>query len=380
MTDLVVLHVLEAIETGCARHVVDVVRHTKGVRHHVAAPLERVGGVTDRAAAESIVAAGGEMHRIEMRRSLVSSRNPAALVQLHRLVKELAPDIVHGHSSIGGALGRLASLRSGAQRVYTPNALAVGRAVTFAERQLARITDAVVAVSPSEADDMVHRGIAPAARITIIPNGIDLDPPEPRDLRGLLGIGPAAPLIATMGRIGWQKASDQFVLAAAELADSHPEAEFLLIGDGPDRASVLALAEDLLGARFHWLRELPGAAAYLHDVTVFALPSRFEGGPYAPLEAIRSGVPVVLSDAAGNRDVIENQRSGLLVRAEDPSALARAMQELLDDPQRREELAAEARHRLRSQFDVRQMGVLLRSLYQQVRRPKSQESDGGLTN
>ncbi len=114
----------------------------------------------------------------------------------------------------------------------------------------------------------------------------------------------------------------------------------MLIGDGPLRHDIEDLVKACgLAPVFHWLPELHDAAAYLHDLTVFALPSRFEGGPYSPLEAIRAGVPVVLSDVVGNRDVIEQRRSGLLVPPDDPGRLAEAILELLSDPPAAADLA-----------------------------------------
>src|SRR5207253_2530716 len=86
-----------------------------------------------------------------------------------------------------------------------------------------------------------------------------------------------------------------------------------------------------LGSRFHQIAFLANVSASLGQLDVFVLASRFEGGPYAPLEAMRAGTPVVLSDVVGNRDVVEHRRSGLLVPPADAEALATAIAELLSD-------------------------------------------------
>ena len=362
------MHVLEAIESGCARHVVDIVRTTTGIRHHVAAPVERVGGVTDRQAAARITAAGGQMHRIEMRRSVTSPRNAVALAQLRRLVRRLRPDVIHGHSSIGGALGRVVASGTTAARVYTPNALASGALAGRVETLLGRATDVLIAVSESERDDLLGRRLVDPDRLVMIPNGIEVDPPPERDLRATIGLDRQTPLVGTMGRIIEQKAHDHFALAAAQIARRDSRVHFVLIGDGPDRTAIVRMARDALGPRFHWIAELPDAAAYLHDLDVFVLTSRFEGGPYAPLEAMRAGVPVVLTDVRGNRDVVEDGRSGRLVPFGDPAAVADAVGDLLGDAEARSRLVRAGQERVRASFDVRVMGARLSELYSLVRR------------
>ena len=146
------LHVLEAIEGGTARHLVDLVRTAAGIEHHVAIPWRRVGGLTDTAAAGRMAAAGAVVHVVEMRRSPLRPRNLAALAGLAGLVRRVRPDVVHGHSSMGGALGRVAGTAARLPRVYTPNGLAQGRAALGVERLLGPLTDRLVATSASEAD------------------------------------------------------------------------------------------------------------------------------------------------------------------------------------------------------------------------------------
>ena len=108
------------------------------------------------------------------------------------------------------------------------------------------------------------------------------------------------------------------------------------------------------------------------------LASRFEGGPYTPLEAMRAGVPVVLTDVVGNRDAIEDGRSGVLVLPESPQASADAVVALLRDPDRRAELAGGGTAQV-GRFDVARMGATYDALYAELsalrrraRRPRSQ--------
>jgi glycosyltransferase involved in cell wall biosynthesis len=361
---LVVLHVLEALESGCARHVVDVVAHTPGVRHVVAVPSERVGGVTDRHAVGRIEAAGGTVHVVEMRRRPHDAHNVAALARLHRLVATLRPDVVHGHSSIGGVLARVVGTvgRVRPARVYTPNGLAAGRGPTAVERALGPLTDALVAVSASERAEVLRRRLVPDDRLHVVANGIEPVAPAPVGIRSLVDVPAGVPIVGSMGRLAPQKAPEVLVEAFRIVADEAPDAHFVLIGDGPQAAEVDAAARRL-GGRFHRIPSVPDAARYLGDLDVFVLTSRFEGGPYAPLEAMRAGVAVVLTDVVGSADTVEHGRTGLLSPPDDPSGTAAAVLRLLRDPDERARLAAAGHRAVVDRFDVARMGRALRAVY-----------------
>ncbi len=371
-----VLHVLEAIEAGVARHVTDVVGHVDA-EHHVLVPPERVGGFTDLAAFEGMEAAGARVHLQPMRRSVVDHRNVAAMVAARRLIRRSRPDVVHGHASIGGAIARVAATGTSAARVYTPNSLLPGRAATMAERQLGRLTDGLVAVSATEAELIARLRIVPPERITVIPNGIDLAAPAGggAGLRSTLGIDPAAPLVGSIGRLAPQKAPEVFVRACARIARGVPAARFVLIGDGPLRSLVESEVRGAgLEESFVLIPGMQRAAAAMAELDVLALASRYEAGPYVPLEAMRAGTPVVLTDVVGNRDTVVDGESGLIVPPDDPEALAAAALRLLEDGTLRERLVEGGRARLAERFDVRMMAKALGELYRSVASARRRKS------
>lgn len=365
------LHVLEALEGGTARHLVDLVRNATGTDHEVVLPPRRVGGVTDEAATGKLVAAGATVHQLPMRRTPWSPGNAAALARLTRLVRRIRPDVVHGHSSIGGLLARLAATGTGRPVVYTPNGITDVSAGRFVERRLAKRTDRLVAVSESEAQEAVALGLARPDGVLTIPNGIELDAPPAIDLRDRLGIAPEAPLIGSVARLVPQKAPVELVAACAAVHARVPGARFVLIGDGALAPEVDAAIEasGLVGV-LHRIPVLEGAAGALGDLDVFLLTSRFEGGPYTPLEAMRAGTPVVLTDVVGNRDAVVHRRTGLLVPPGDPDAAALAVVTLLRDPAARAELVEAARVRLVERFDVRRMGSRYDVLYRSLTGPR----------
>ena len=358
------LQVLEAMEGGTARHLVDIVRHTTGIRHVVVIPERRIGGLTDRDALLVLRAAGADVHLVSMTRRPIGVANARAASAIRQLVGARRPDIVHAHSSIAGVLCRTVLAGSGVPVVYTAHGVAVGRVPCLVERALGPRAARWIAVSASEAESRDSLGLARPERIRMIPNGIERDPPEPRPLRDRLGVGADAHVVGFAARLLPQKAPEVFLAVWAEIARADPEAHAVVIGDGPQAPLVRAAVARGAG-RLTWLPELPALAAHLHDLTVLCLTSRFEGGPYVPLEAMRVGVPVVLTDVVGNRDVV-SPGTGLLVPPDDPAAVAAAVVALLRDPERRAALAVAGRVRVTDHFSVAASAAALVALYREV--------------
>jgi glycosyltransferase involved in cell wall biosynthesis len=364
-----VLHVLEALGGGTAKHLIDVVTHTTAVRHEVAVPRRRVRWLSDDQAVDSLAAAGAVVHIVEMRREPAHPFNLGAMAQVRRLIHSRRPDIVHAHSSVGGAVGRIAATGTGAARMYTANGVATGRVSLTLERVLARLTDHTVAVSESEGQRMLELGLAQPATLTVIPNGIDLARPAHRTmrLRDDFGIPHGVPLVGGLARLVPQKSPEIFVRACALVARRHPDAHFLLIGSGVLEKRVRAEIQRLgLAARFHLHPEFDSPSSVLDELDVFLSTSRFEGGPYAPLEAMRAGVPVVLTDVVGNRDVVEHGVTGFLAPIDDVDGLAEWVDRLVADSRLKKSVTEAATKRLTARFDARAMGAALGDLYLRV--------------
>jgi glycosyltransferase involved in cell wall biosynthesis len=265
-------------------------------------------------------------------------------------------------------MARLATIGLSVPVVYTPHALSRSRWALAAERLLASRADRLIAVSESERAFMLAHRLAEERKIAVIPNGIELRPPPPLQtpLRDRLGIGAQTMLIGCVGRLTWQKAPEVFVSACSIMADRLPDAHFVLIGSGPLQSLVeKAIRVTGIENRFHLLPALPGAAAALPELDVYVLPSRFEGGPYTPMEAMRAGTAVVVTGVAGNRDLVEHWVSGLVVPPDEPYALATAVLTVLNDAGLRERLVSGARQSVK-RFAVHSMAESTASLYREL--------------
>lgn len=367
-----VLHVTQGVGGGITRHIADIVANTEGIEHRLAVPPASTslgsGAAYDEPALSAMIQRGVQIDHVQMRRTTADLRNVWSVIRLRRLIRRINPSLVHAHSSIAGALVRLANLPPVVPIVYTPNGLTTERIGRAVERMLGGMASRLVAVSESEAERARDWGVVSPDRLVVIPNGIDVEaPPRGPDIRALLEIPPGTPLIGTMMRLVPQKAPEEFVRVVGAVAKRRPDAHFVLIGMGPlqDRVDD-EVSRQGIGSRFHQLPHLENASSVLDQLNVFVLPSRFEGGPYAPLEAIRAGTAVVLSDVVGNTDVVEHGTSGMLVGFGQTEEMADVVITLLDDPALRTSMAGAARERLLAKFDARQMGAAVQRLYDEV--------------
>ncbi len=214
---------------------------------------------------------------------------------------------------------------------------------------LARGVDRYVAVSRAIADELADRFRWPAGRIEVVYNAVRperFERPAPAGLRAELG-GEGRALVLTCARLDEQKGHDVLLRAAAAL----PRVALAFAGGGPERADLEALAEELgMRDRVRFLGRRDDVPELLACCDVFALPSLYEGSSLAVLEAMAAGRAVVSSAIGGTDELIENERSGLLVEPGDPGALRAALSRAVEDRELRATLARHARARVERDF------------------------------
>lgn len=362
--EVIILHIVEASFAGVGRHVLDVSREQAARGHdvHVAfSPVRESGSFRSERQATSDVG----FHPVPMQRS-PGPGDVRALLALERLRRRLEPDVVHTHSTKAGLLGRLLPV-GGAIRLHTPHApfsmnplmsersrKAVARLEQFLGN---RRSDAVLAVSPEEADHLAGIGVD-AAKIRLVPIGFDPAALADRNhVRRELGVPLAARVIGFVGRFDDQKDPLRLIDAFDGLT-GHDDVHLVMVGDGPlheqarGRASVRAS-----GSRIHLVGERPGAWS-MAAFDVFALPSRYEGFPYVLLEAAAHGLPIVTTNDAGASQLVVDGVSGWLIPSMNTQRLTGALRTALECEDA-DAIGAAARERGR-QFPVSSMvdGVL----------------------
>ncbi len=323
-----VLHVSQPVEAGVAVVLAELAeyQHASGWDVHVACPA--AGWLAGRLGEVGITVHIWEATRGPGRANLGEAR------QLREVVRRVRPDVVHLHSSKAGLAGRLA-VRGQVPTVFQPHAWsfhatsgAVSAASALWERLAVRWTHLVVAVSGGELHEGYRRGIAPA-RSVIVPNGVDVHRfvPQDRDAaRHRLGLSDA-PLAVCMGRLALQKGQDTLLRAWPMVTALVPDAQLALVGDGPEREALAALAPP--GATLHGPTRAPEDWYAAADLIV--VPSRWEGMALVPLEAMASERCVVGFDVAGLAESVGD--AGAVIPRGDVRGLAREVAARLGDPQ-----------------------------------------------
>ena len=202
--------------------------------------------------------------------------------------------------------------------------------------------DAMISVSAGLKQAMVALG-ADAERITVLRNGVDLGqfrPPEDRAaLRDALGF--SGPTLLSVGHLIMRKGHHHAVGMLPHL----PEWRLVIVGEGPERARLEALAEKLgVADRLHMVGAQPHAALgrYYGAADVLVLASSREGWANVLLEAMACGTPVVASNIAGNDEVVQRRQAGLIARQNTPEGFADALRSLWADPPSRDAVRAYA--------------------------------------
>lgn len=299
-----------------------------------------------------------------------------AVWRLAKLLREWRIDVVHSHgykaNVIGAFAARLARVRPVIRTEHgLPEPLRGFANVKMElylslDRLVGRyLTDAIIAVSETVAAAARER--LPGLPVVLIRNGIGAEA-RPRaakpEARRALGLPPEGAVVGIVGRLVPVKDHATFLAAARRLAAREPATRFVIAGTGPLEGALKSAATALgLGDRVHF-RYLPGATqAILDALDVLVFASRHEGMPYALLEALRVGVPVVATAVGGLAEALTNGHNALLVPPCDPDALADAIHRVLCEPELGRRLARQGRVTVEQRFSLTEMRERTATVY-----------------
>jgi glycosyltransferase involved in cell wall biosynthesis len=324
---------------GVARHVADLCcgLHAKGVDVHLVYSPNRMDPVVD----EGLRRLANLSISIK---SIPMAHKPgfsdfAALWKIRKYAIKNGPfDIVHGHSSKGGALARLLFGAGIQAKVYSAHAFVTMKPdlswlesslYCLAERFLAHVGDAVIATSDTEQEHAEgFLGIS-SEKNFLIPNGIDMPTIDSRkvrrDLRYTWGVHDDEIVIGTVVRFDKQKAPEILLGAFANIAKRIDNVRLVMIGGGPMKEQLVMQAE---GLGISHLIVWPG---YVKDESlmaafdIFALSSWYEGFPYVLLDALAVGLPLVATQVGGADMVINGGENGFIVPCGDVKEMSKAL-------------------------------------------------------
>lgn len=258
-------------------------------------------------------------------------------VRAYKQVRELVSrgfDIIHTHTSKAGAIGRLAASRSTlAVVVHTPHGhifhgyfgwLMTAAFITI-ERRLAGRCAALVALTAAERDDHLGLGIGRSSQWRVIPSGVDVTQLAEKVDAWRAEHGDARSWDAvSVGRLTPIKGMDRLLRGWVELCRTHPEARLAIVGDGEERTNLEAMCRQSgIAPNVHfagWSDPVP----YLAAAHSFALLSHNEGMGRAVVEAFAAGLPCVVADVCGLRELVTRD-CGVVLDAGDAQEVARGL-------------------------------------------------------
>ena len=368
---LTVVHVAQPVDGGVGRYVIDLARAQRaaGVGVFVVSPQ---GWLAD------------EASRLDLPwRRWEAGRTPGPSVpgearRVGRLLVELAPDVVHLHSSKAGLAGRIA-LRRRVPTVFSPHGWAwqavdgvLAAASVRWERLARRWTDALVCVGADELAAGERHGVwMPAATADgrgahVVRTGADLAAFRPTDrmlARRRLDLPPAVPIAVCVGRLDEQKGQELLVRAWPAVLRGSPGAVLALVGSGRSRQRLEALAAETgVAGQVVFAGEVAQVAPWYAAADVVAFSSRWgEALPLTPLEAMASGRSIVATDVAGIREIVGPGCGAVVQPGAD--SLAAALVERLSNPQLAAREGAAARRWAEDHHDARTAHERLLALY-----------------
>ncbi len=297
-------------------------------------------------------------------------RNLVAFRQLKEILKAEPFDIVQTHTSVAGALGRVAArLYSAAPVVHMLHTFAGHpyRSLPFrlaaqtVERQLDRFTDWYIAGSEAMIHSGVTQRIFAADKVTLISNGIDLSPFRAAELmdrghrndasHGAMANRPFT--VGFLGRLEKQKGVSYLIEAAALVKKRDPTINFVLAGDGKLRPQLEQLSQRLgVNDVVKFVGWQSDGVGFLKTIDVMAMPSLWEAFGLSAAEAMAIEKPVIASRVDGLPEVVADGVTGMLVPPAQPVPLSQAILQLAGDPARRQSMGAQGRNRVESLFSL----------------------------
>lgn len=367
-------------------------------------------------------ASGATLHEIPtLVREVSPGKDLQAQVDLFRLMdKEIAPEVIHSHSSKAGVLARWAGWQyvKPIRRLLwemsddTPSPIVVHtvHGLPFHERQsrlrhrlyvalerfAAKRCDHLVAIAPEMVDAFVTEKIAEREKFTVIPSGVDLarfaiDLPR-EQAKQQLGLDPLQPVVGLVARLDPLKGHRDLIAALTTIFQSEPcrvgpdastknapknrpdmgrlaRTQVVFVGDGFDRAAVeRAIADSPHRDRITMLNLVPfdDMPALYRAIDVCVLPSYQEGQSRVLVEALAAGCGIVGYDVGGIPSVCVHEKTGLLVPVGDTDQLGSAIARLLTDHDLRRRLVETGQQHIREHFSAEKMNRDLLTLYDRL--------------
>ena len=293
-------------------------------------------------------------------------------MELRERIKKNNPDVVYAHSSIAGAVTRMACIGLNVKVVYNPHGWSFNmesrkkKIFIILEKVMVHFCDAIICISEAEKVSALREGICKEDKLHVIENGIDLEGFKKEEVS--LPISKETFVVGMVGRICRQKAPDVFIKMAGEVKRKINNSFFIIVGDvlegkEEERKDIEILAKKL-GVNLLITGWVNNPMAYMSRFDVGCLLSRWEGFGLAIPEYMQAEVPIVATKVDAIPYLIEDGVNGLLVEKDDWESAAEKVVELANDEDKRKEMVANGLRTVKERFDARRVAKECEELYE----------------
>lgn len=301
---------------------------------------------------------------IECRTPGISGKfNPLVALRILGIAREIGADVIHTHLSTASQWGCVAGRIGGIPVISHVHAMN--------SRYFFLLANCMVACSDGVRQHLVGQGVS-QEKVRVVYNGIESKRFEGLQdragIRSSLAIGGDTPAIACIAHLAEKKGQTYLVAALGLLKKKWPNLHCFFVGTGDATEELRRQADELgVGERAVLLGYRTDAVSLMNAMDIVILPSLCkEGLPLVLLEAALLGKPAICSNIPGNNEVVKDGTTGLLFPPGDAEALAQAIDTLLLDRDRREQMGTAARNRARDEFTIEAMTDRIESVYQEA--------------
>jgi glycosyltransferase involved in cell wall biosynthesis len=314
----------------------------------------------------------------ELVRDVHLLKDVIAFFRLCGVIRHGNYDIVHTHSSKAGIIGRWAAWVCGVKKiVHTPHGhifygyfpKPLTQVFLWIERLSAKITTALIALTDKGIEEHVALGVGRRAQWTAIPSGIDLSvfrtsSEERLQARDEFGLQENAFVFLSAARLETIKNAQVLIAAFGLLAHEHPQARLIFVGDGPQRGDLCVQAKHSGAAgQVYFIGFRKDVARLLNAGDVFVMASMNEGMGRSVLEAMATGLPVIVSRTGGLPAIVSDGVEGFLIDPKDIRAWSEAMRQMIISFDLRQRMAIAAKARVSAEFTVETMVQKIEEVY-----------------
>lgn len=356
-----VIQVVEDLKIGGLERVIEsLVLHADPEKFKMSVLCLSRGGVI----ADSLLSAGKEIDIL----GIENYHSPLSASRVVQWLKRKKADIVHTHGYPAGVLGRVAAIIAGSPCIVHhvhSTYCELNRRHHYIEKVLSRFSRRIICCSESVKHFVRDRENIAHDKLTVLYNGVaeprSLDDRSSAELRSSLGIPESSRIVGCIASLTEHKGHRYLIESLRETEN----AVLLLVGNGPERESLEQYSFDLgIRSRVIFAGHTTDVYPYvdLMDIAVLASSDR-EGLGISLIEAMALSKPVIATAVGGLTEVVENGRTGILVKPKNSGSLATALHKLLASPHLRKGMGAGGRKRYEKMFSLNKMIKKLEDIY-----------------